>query len=246
MLTEFCLKSMSYEKILDNLFPHYCVLCNSLTNRDLSICCDCEANLPKIDYSCKSCGQPFSNNRQVYCGECLQEKPPHDFTVALFHYQEPIDYLIQTLKFSNNLAYANVLGKLLAREIAMCYKNCSLPEAIIPVPLHKERLKERGFNQALEIARPISKELLIPLNHSCCGRVRNTEAQAMLGVEDRIPNVHNAFKCSKLPYKHVAIVDDVVTTGSTVRELSKALIKAGAKQVDVWTVARATSCNDSF
>jgi ComF family protein len=145
------------------------------------------------------------------------------------------------LKFHQLLVNAAVLGRLLADALqAHGHYSKSLPDVILPVPLHRERLSERGFNQALEIARPISKVLQIPIAIQSAERTRHTAAQARLNAEKRGENLRNAFKIrTNVAGLHIAILDDVITTGRTVESLSRALKAAGAKRVDVWAVARA-------
>jgi ComF family protein len=130
----------------------------------------------------------------------------------------------------------------MARQIADTIDD--YPEALIPVPLHPNRLRERGFNQALELARPIASQLNIPLAADLCRRVRATPNQTQLAANKRRSNVRRAFeiKTQKLP-GHVAIIDDVITTGSTVEELAYRLNRAGVKQVEVWSLARAVVRN---
>jgi len=114
-----------------------------------------------------------------------------------------------------------------------------MPEIIIPVPLHRTRLRERGFNQALEIARPIARSLSIPVDYKSCERVRKTSAQSLLPAAERRKNIKGAFRVTRpIAARHVAILDDVMTTGHTVQELAATLRKAGVERIDVWVVAR--------
>ncbi|KPJ67439.1 MAG: hypothetical protein AMJ43_04045 [Coxiella sp. DG_40] len=199
---------------LHYLLPGTCVLCNMLSYRDQDLCRSCEADLPWVD--------TLSNN-----------------IIALFYYQYPIDHLISALKFANKLIYAKVLGELMANKLVDSYRCESLPEVIIPVPLHKYRLRERGYNQALELARPIAKQLNIPIDFSSCVRVKHTEAQTLIPAKLRQKNVKNAFEVSKnFSAQHVAIIDDVITTGNTVRELSNVLLQFGVSRIDVWCCAK--------
>jgi ComF family protein len=145
--------------------------------------------------------------------------------------------LITQLKFSNKLIYAKILAELFINHLS--YLNEPLPQCIIPVPLHRSRLRERGFNQALELAKPIAKRLAIPLDFKSCTRVIATKAQSQILASERKKNIKNAFVIKQnFQYQHVAIVDDVMTTGSTVAELSKTLRKHGVKQIDIWCMAR--------
>jgi len=116
----------------------------------------------------------------------------------------------------------------------------SAPEALVPVPLHRARLRERGFNQAVEIARPLAARLGIELDLNCCERVRNTAEQTRLDAAQRSRNLRDAFRVVRqVPYRHVAIVDDVLTTGSTVASLAGTLRAAGVEEIEVWSCARA-------
>lgn len=133
------------------------------------------------------------------------------------------------------------LGRLLAATLE--HRLDVLPQCLIPVPLHRQRLIDRGYNQSLELARPIAKQFNLPLNFKDCVRVRNTAPQAQLSGEKRRLNVHLAFAVQReFKYRHVALVDDVITTGHTATELSSQLIKAGIERVDVWALARASQC----
>jgi ComF family protein len=163
--------------------------------------------------------------------------PEYDSTQALLVYENPVSYLIRALKFNAHYPCARLLGMLMAEKLSA---SSDKPEQIIPVPLHPQRYHQRGFNQAIEIARPIAGILNIPLNLTCCSRTLNTPPQARLSANERKKNLKNAFSVVKAPpAEHIAILDDVVTTGSTVDELAKALRKAGIKRIDVWACARA-------
>jgi len=215
-----------------------CVLCGAKGHEDLCLCEDCLAELPYIENSCDSCGLPLQASL-THCGACISSPPPCTRCVSVLHYQEPVDYLIKHMKYHNQLAIADLMGKLLVKKIG---KTTPLPEQIIPVPLHFSRLQQRGYNQAIEIAKPISRAFNIPINTTLCSRIRDTAPQFDLASDKRAENLSHAFEViNEVSVKHVAIVDDVMTTGCTVWELSKTLINAGVERVDVWTAARATA-----
>jgi len=219
--------------------PHFCVLCHEQTFCEKDLCAKCKNDLPIIKSACKVCAKPLSAKEKI-CGTCLVTPPPFARTVALFQYQTPIDYLITALKFSHKLVHAEIIGQLLTTKLMEVYQKEPLPEVIIPVPLHKARLENRGFNQALEIARPISKQLKIPIDKSSCMRILQTSPQAKLAAKERHHNIKNAFAIIKpIVYQHIAVIDDVVTTGNTVRELCQTLMSAQAMIIDVWCFARA-------
>lgn len=169
---------------------------------------------------------------------CLSAPPEFDGTVAAFRYAEPVSWMIQRFKFNQKLSYGRVLGEALAAAVLRRHE-ADMPQAIIPVPLHGRRQRERGFNQSLEIARIVATELALPLAGDAVARVRATEEQSLLDADARCKNIRGAFAVKRLPWRRVAIVDDVMTTGNTVGELAKTLKHAGCENVQVWVVARA-------
>jgi ComF family protein len=158
-------------------------------------------------------------------------------------YAFPVDALLHSLKYQGNLAMASVLADLLTARI----DPDALPDFIVPMPLHPARLRERGFNQALEIARRVSRKSGIPLLPGICRRIKDTPSQTGLPWKEREKNIRNAFSCeADLRGKHVAMLDDVMTTGATLNELAKALRKSGAAHVSGWVVARTLSSHDKI
>lgn len=172
----------------------------------------------------------------LICGACRRRPPPFFATTAALRYAEPADRLILDLKFRGRLPAARLLGTLLAEAVA----DAEPPEALLPVPLHPARLRERGFNQALELARPLARRLDRPLPIDAVRRIRATPPQTGVDRHGRRRNIRNAFALRRpLPWRHVAIVDDVMTTGSTVAELAGLLRRNGVERVQVWVAARA-------
>lgn len=235
---------MIYNWLKNSLFSFFsgqCLLCLTPTQNMHLLCSDCEKDLPKNNFHCIICSAPFasSHNQQnaLICGKC-QKSPPHYSTSIIPHiYSSPLKQFITQLKFHHNLSYVPVLAHSFI-EAVKARKN-NLPECIIPVPLHSERLRERGFNQALELARIISKQLKIPLDYSLSQRNKATPFQSGLSAKQRKQNLKNAFSINKSrSYKHVAIFDDVVTTGTTVNELAKQLKQNGVEIIEVWAIAR--------
>lgn len=146
--------------------------------------------------------------------------------------------MISELKFKRKRDFGRLMGECLAETFEAFYKGKEHPEAIVPVPLHPARFRQRGYNQALELAIPVARKVKLPLERRVT-RVRHTEAQTSLPFDKRAKNLTNAFHCHpSLSYKHVAVLDDVVTTTETVEQLTKALIQRGVKWVDVWCCAR--------
>lgn len=219
------------------LLPQNCLLCGGGTGSDALLCAPCRDALPRIASACRQCGLPLPTP-QDQCGRCLK-KPPHYTTSTIpFLYAQPLDQLIKGFKFNGRLNAGFVLAEQLAETI--CNRPAALPELIVPVPLHASRLRERGFNQSLELARVLSMRLGIPVALEGCRRLRPTAVQSHLHARERRRNVRGAFAVHKLPgVRHVALVDDVVTTGNTVNELARVLKRAGVEHIEVWAVARA-------
>ena len=209
----------------------------------LDICEPCYKSLPINELACSRCAIPLpvGTPASSVCGQCLQHAPPYDRCIALWQYQAPADYFILRLKFNQKLMYARLMAELFAAHLSKIYANQEdKPEVVIPVPLHPTRMRERGFNQAAEIAKVMALRLHIPLLLHACQRAKNTLPQSELPANQRQQNVKGAFqvKPGLLPH-HVAIVDDVMTTGHTVGEMTKTLKNVGVKVVDVWVCARA-------
>lgn len=224
------------------LFPGTCVLCGTKGQDELDLCSNCLENLPFNSSTCRQCALPLPAGSTGLCGQCVQNPPQFQRSYALWQYASPIDYWISQLKFQQKLQYARLMGRLCANEIAQAYGNKNnLPDIVVPVPLHKTRLRQRGFNQAVEIARPIGEKLNIPLDTKSCVRTKATEPQSSLSAKARHRNIKGAFQVVKeITAGHVAIVDDVMTTGQTINELALVLRLAHVKQIDVWLCARAS------
>lgn len=225
--------------IQDCLFPPTCLLCGNPGHQSRDLCHACHNSLPYNHYCCYRCGEILEtkNTTPYLCGKCHKQPPAYDETHAPFLYQGSIRHLIYHFKFNARYENARLLGSLLAEYLS---ESAEMPDCIIPVPLHPLRYRERGFNQSIEIARTVSRKLEIPLDLSSCRRDRNTEHQTNLPAKDRIKNMKNAFSMNKfISARHIAILDDVMTTGTTVNELAKILAKAGVQRIDVWTCARA-------
>lgn len=169
------------------------------------------------------------------CGSCLKHPPHFDATYAAFAYAFPIDALLRALKYQGQLAIADLASAYLAQHLA----NAAAPDLIVPMPLHPQRLQERGFNQAIEIARIVSRRIGVSCAPDAAVRTRMTEPQAALPLGKRASNIWNAFVCTaEVEGKHIAIVDDVMTSGASLNELAKTLKTAGAAKVECWVVAR--------
>lgn len=235
------------KKCLSWVFPYTCILCSRPSTRHQDLCEGCLNDFPILQHPCPQCAQPLpfaplslGTAQTLRCGRCQTNPPPYTRTLALFSHEPPVTRLILGLKFRQQLLHARVLGELLAEYIQhRGYSNQPRPDIIVPIPLHPVRLKERGFNQALEIAKPISKKLCIPLDYLHTQRIKHTVPQMDLPAAERHNNIKNAFSAQRdFSGLCVAVVDDVITTSNTVREFCALLRRHGAKTIHVWCCAR--------
>jgi ComF family protein len=220
------------------LLPLRCLLCGAPGDHGMDLCAACAVEMPRNRSCCARCALPLASAAAL-CGECQQHAPPWDAAWAPFRYGWPLDTLESRFKFGRDLAAGRVLSSLWQREPIPVER----PSLLIPVPLHRSRLRQRGYNQALELAKPLARALGVPLRHDVLQRSRRTEAQTELDAVGRRRNVHGAFAlCPGLaPPAHVAILDDVMTTGATLAECASVLKRMGVPRVDVWALARAPS-----
>jgi len=234
---------LSVNALLERLLPPRCVICDAPGHVGMDICPPCLAKLPHNHRACCQCALPLpagDGDTPVRCGRCLKTPPVFDHAISLFEYKDDAASLIVQLKFNDRLALSRLFGQLMLDRVLT--QGAPQVDAILPVPLHPGRLRRRGFNQSVELARKLGSGLQIPLLRHQVVRVVATSQQAGLDAKSRRQNIRGAFKVTgSLPYEHVAIVDDVITTGSTVNELARVLKKAGVKTVSVWSVARAPS-----
>lgn len=210
-----------------------CLLCGAITGGDF--CPACYRDLPQLPAShCPVCLWPVPANE--ICGSCLKKPPAFTRTLAALRYTFPADALIHALKYQTQLAIAPVLADLFIARLETAE---SLPDVIVPMPLHPIRLRERGFNQAMEISRRIAKQTSIALLPDGCSRIKHTLPQTGLPWKERQKNIRRAFSCKiDVSGKHVAIVDDVMTTGATLNELAQVLRRRGATEISNWVIAR--------
>lgn len=209
-----------------------CLLCEAKAHNTLGICADCWQDLPwQALSSCPQCGLPSSGHT---CGSCLTDPPFFDSTQALFEYAYPVDALLQALKYQHALHLARMFASISLKHVITSDVDC-----VLPMPMHPARMQQRGFNQSLELAKRIAKLLHKPLATHHCQRIKNTPPQASLPLKSRVNNIKAAFSCDDyFVGKHVAIVDDVMTSGASLNELAKTLKAAGAAKVTCWVIAR--------
>ncbi len=213
--------------------PQPCLLCGARVAGAL-LCPGCEADLPRLAGArCPVCALPTPLGE--VCGGCLRRPPAYDATHAAFRYAFPLDALVQRLKYGGGLALADWF----AARLAEALREAPRPDLILPMPLHPKRLRERGYNQAAEIAKRLAARLDLPLGLTACRRVRDAAPQTGLPLKERRRNIRGAFHCDlDLTGRRVALLDDVMTSGASLDELARAARKAGAAEVSAWAVAR--------
>lgn len=223
--------------VLDVFLPHHCLLCNQ-QNVNARLCQGCRRDLPWLGPACRRCALPLPMAVES-CGHCLSKSPSFDYCRAAFCYASPVDRLIGQLKNQGRLSAGRLLCDLLVDGIHASAAPTSMPDLIAPVPLHWQRQLKRGFNQASFIAERLAGELNIRLT-AIAKRHHATPKQQQLNRKQRLQNLRNAFviDAARVADRHVVIVDDVITTGATAEALSRQLKQAGARQVDVWALAR--------
>jgi len=220
------------KKIGQNLLAQDCLLCQTASGGQL-LCEACTRELPSAASACPRCALAGPNNAE--CGACIAEAPHYDASCAAFAYAYPVDALIQALKYGGQLALAGLFAHALQRRIG----RADGVDLIVPLPLHPARLAERGFNQAVEIAKVLSRQSGIAMDAQLARRVRNTAPQTELPWRERATNMRQAFACGRdLAGLRIAVVDDVMTTGATLDEFARTLKRSGAARVENWVVAR--------
>ena len=244
----------SYLRLLfTGLFPARCIVCQGMVEQGVAgqekagrlssdICAGCLDEMPRNEHCCPRCAVPLvpEYSSGVLCGRCIRQPTAFDYSYSLFRYEGTVVSLIHQLKFSQKIGHAHSLGALLTEGSVEYVKKNGTPDALLPVPLHSRRLRQRGFNQSAELARSLASRWSRPVLFDEIERGRKTESQTGLNAKQREKNIRGAFtQVREIAHEHVLIIDDVVTTGSTVNELARLLKKAGVKRVGVLSVARA-------
>lgn len=220
-------------KLAQNMLPQRCLLCAAASGNS-PICPACQNDLPRHTMpACPVCALPTPQGE--VCGLCLKHPPAFDATHATFTYGFPMDALLRALKYRGLLTVADIV----AQELAVKVRNHPLPDLLIPMPLHPQRLQGRGFNQAVEIARQLATQTGCHLSLDSVIRTRHSEPQASLPLAQRARNVKGIFATTQpLSGKSVWIVDDIMTSSASLNELAKTLKKAGAVKVECAVAAR--------
>lgn len=217
-------------------YTNKCVLCQHQTETLKNILCDaCEHDLSDNKNYCYHCARPQIRAKSI-CGKCLTKPPAWHQIVCFCEYQGPVQWLIKQLKYNRNLTIAPLLASQLSKSVNL--QTSIYPSAIIPMPLHWTRYWTRGFNQAKIIADQVSAILNIPVINKGVSRKKLTPALEGLTRKQRRAVMRNVFQVNKMEFDHVAVIDDVLTTGASAESLVRALKKAGVRRVDLWVIAR--------
>ena len=227
---------------------HHCLLCDEVADGTTPVCLACETELPWLGDHCQRCAVPLPAAGMT-CGQCLMQPPAFERVVAPWTYNFPIDSLITRFKHSAKWPYGHLLGDLLAQSLQHRFnEDLPRPDVLVPVPMSTRRLRQRGFNQAAMLARWLSERLDVPIDERLLLRPQDTNAQQDLNAEARKRNMHHAFALASdasVKGRHLALVDDVLTTGATAQALALLLLDAGASRVDVYCLARTPKPGES-
>ena len=220
-----------------------CLLCRADTPADQPLCKLCIKTLPIVENNCYICGLPMQESLSQTCADCLKKPPAFDRCISAFQYAFPVNFLIQKIKHQRQIVYLPPMARQLSKVLIHSYDDESWPEAVIPVPLHNRRLRQRGFDQSLlltsQLLRHIACTSAPETNTQLIKRHKHTPAQQSLTAAVRKKNLKSAFTvCQNTSLNHVAIIDDVVTTGATVSEIARLLKQQGVQRVDIWCLAR--------
>lgn len=239
-------KKLSTTKIYEvykRLFLNRCYLCNAKSENTL--CFHCQEGLPLNTNSCHHCKRPTHTISNL-CGQCQTLPPPYHSCIAPYRFEGIVKILIHNIKFNQGNHYIRPLTYLLSNHLIRTYSSDNWPEQILYVPSHPSRIKERGFCQTRAMSTHLIKSLQQHIGKECptlpkhnpIQKIKNTQAQHSLSRKERLKSPQNNYKVDTPIAKHVALFDDVMTTGSTVENCAKLLLKAGAERVDVWVIAR--------
>ncbi|MCR9191973.1 MAG: ComF family protein [Gammaproteobacteria bacterium] len=213
--------------------PAVCRLCNQYHRDEHAICQLCVELFEPLGSACQICAIPLPDQNPLICGACAVNQPYLDRVITHFRFSEPLRTVLHAFKYESALYFRSLLSDLMLQTSVELATEC-----LIPVPMHKNRLQKRGFNQAAILSQDLSRTLKIPHTLSHCTKIIPTLPQAGLSAIERHANLKNAFQTSTLPYQHVTLIDDIYTTGATANELAKQLKRQGVAKVNLWCCAR--------
>ncbi len=225
------------KSLIDRLFPVYCPVCMEPASSGYVLCSYCLGELPALAKGCPICASLVPANHNGPCRQCRLHKPSFSHVFAPFYYAPPIDRLIRDVKYRAQVQYIGTLAKLLAHAAEAA--NVPHPDYFLAVPLHRKRFIVRGFNQSLEIALKLGRLLDVPVLRGCLRKTQAGPPQTALPLRKRLTSPQGTFAVRRLPpARHVTIIDDVMTSGSTANSVAHALRQHANVQVSVWVVAK--------
>lgn len=220
---------------------HACLLCDEPAQQPWPLCMACESELPWLHEQCSRCGLPLPMDGFT-CASCRRRAPAFHQVVALWHYGFPVDSLISRFKHNSQWPMGRLMAQLLGQALEHRFnEHLPRPDRLLPVPLASRRLRQRGFNQAAMLARWLATQLQLPCDEQLLERTRDTQAQQALGARARRRNLRQAFALApgaEVEGLHLAVIDDVLTTGATAQAIARLLRKQGARRVDIYCLAR--------
>lgn len=224
--------------------PVICILCGHTSREPHAVCNACKQLLTPLQQACFQCALPMANalvssteHSMAVCGHCCKKKPSVDRVFCVYQFEELLREAIHQFKYHQGLYLTTFLTDLILEALS---EDAYQTQCLIPVPIHRKKLKQRGFNQAAELTKQIAKQLKIPYQLNLCKKIIDTPSQAGLNAKHRLTNLTQAFSSKPTKLKHVTLIDDLITTGNTANELAYLLKQQGVKRVDLWCCARAT------
>ena len=188
-----------------------------------------------LEHKCDYCAFPLPDSTYSVCGTCSLQRPAFDKVITAYRFEEPLRTLLHEFKYEEGLYLLSLIADLMVRAFTT---EDAKTECLIPIPMHPQRIRSRGFNQSVELVKYLSKIILRPYDLTLCTKIKNTPPLASLDAKARKKHIKNAFHCKTSPYQNVTLVDDLITTGSTANELAATLKQAGVLHVTVWSCAR--------
>lgn len=225
--------------LLKSLWPTRCLICLqtvAITSPIEHLCPSCFELLPWNTPACARCAQPLPM-ALAYCAHCLGKSMRQERSYILFHYTPPISDWIHAAKFEASFIHCRLLSQLLSHTLA--HRSTPWPQRVLPIPLHPRRLRQRGYNQAVEMARTVCARFEIPMDKQSLQRYRYSQPQSKLALKKRKDNVRDSFQLQRpLNVSHIALLDDVTTSGNTLEAASKALLVQGPLELEYWCIAK--------
>lgn len=211
----------------------HCLICHVKTPQ--VVCEACLQHLTTLGHKCTTCARPLSIPTDTICGHCIKHKPALDGILTVYAYTAPLRFLIHEFKYREGYFLTKTLTKMLLDALPKDY----MTDCIVPVPMHTQRLRERGFDHTLWLARAVSRHVPFHLETNLCKKTNHTTNSAQLNAEQRKKNTQDAYQVQPSRYQHVTLLDDLTTTGETANTLARLLKKNGAQTVMLWCCARA-------